>query len=92
MAHVTRASRAILRGKTHVFDFLQQPPGLVQREAPAVAGVEHFTRDAVRFGSLQKKSYNIVDVSEIARLFSVAENSGLRRSRRHAMKIERTPE
>ena len=67
-----------MRGQSDPFDLLQQIPNIIERIAIPVAGIVHVARHARRGGRLQTQRRHVLHVSEIPRLFTVAEDRGRR--------------
>ena len=91
IAHVAGARRSVVRGDVDAFQLLQQRPGLIERDASAVAAVVDLAGDAIGARGLQIQLGHVFHVGEVARLLAIAENRrrraiqrGLHEEREHA--------
>src|SRR5947209_6535126 len=68
VSYVAGARRPVTGWNLHSLDPLQQRPGLVQSDPPAVARVVHLAGNPLRPRRLQVQLRDVVHVREIARL------------------------
>src|ERR1017187_1545732 len=74
VAHVAGAGRSVLGRDADAFQFLDQPPCLVERDAAAVAGVVHLSRNILSCGCFEVQLGHVFHEGKIAGLLAIPED------------------